>query len=311
MQAAAEIPPAAAPVRERLPAGPFVKWAGGKGQLLSQLEPFFPRPGAYRRYFEPFLGGGAVYFHLQPSSAILTDLNEELITAYQVIRDDLDTLLVSLRKHQDSREYFYRVRDELPLERMTPVQRASRFIFLNKRGYNGLYRVNSKGKFNVPAGRYKTPPRIFDEDNLRAVSRLLRGADLTVRPYEQALASASSGDFVYLDPPYEPLSATAYFTSYTKDRFDEADQARLAELLHELDRRGARFLLNNHDTPRLRRMYAGFNIDVAIASRMINSRADKRGGVAELIVTNYEPSPAATGEGRVRVPIRVTDSHAG
>ena len=289
MQAAAALAgPAAAPVAERLPAGPFVKWAGGKGQLLTQLEPFFPAPGSYRRYFEPFLGGGAVYFHLQPGVAELSDLNEDLITAYTVIRDDLDALLVSLRRHQDTQEYFYRVRDELPLERMTPVQRASRFIFLNKRGYNGLYRVNSKGKFNVPFGRYKTQPRIFDEDNLRAVSRLLRGATFAVRSYEEALTSAGVGDFVYLDPPYQPLSATAYFTGYTKDRFDEADQARLAELLHELDRRGARFLLNNHDTPQLRRMYAGFHIDVAIASRMINSRADKRGGVAELIVTNYD-----------------------
>jgi DNA adenine methylase len=277
----------------KLAASPFVKWAGGKGQLLSQLNPFFPPPSSYGRYFEPFLGGGAVYFHLQPARAVLSDLNEELITTYEVIRDKLDDLLASLQKHKDGAEYYYWVR-ALPRERkLSDVQRASRFIFLNKRCYNGLYRVNSKGEFNVPIGRHKTPPRIFDEANLRATSRLLRGAELRVASYEMSLALAGKGDFVYLDPPYQPLSATAYFTSYTKVSFGEADQARLAEVLQELDSRGARFLLNNHDTPSLRRMYAGFNMGVAMASRMINSRADKRGEVAELIVTNYEPQPDA------------------
>jgi DNA adenine methylase len=287
MQAAAVS--ASAP-NARVAVTPFVKWAGGKGQLLAQLEPFFPPPGSYVRYFEPFLGGGAVYFHLQPARAVLSDLNEELVNTYEVIRDQLDELLTSLQKHQDGAEYYYWVR-QLPRERaLTDVQRASRFIFLNKRCYNGLYRVNSKGEFNVPIGRYKNPPRIFDETNLRRISGLLRGAELRNTSYELALERAGRGDFVYLDPPYAPLSATAYFTSYTKDSFGDADQARLAEILRELDRRGARFLLNNHDTRSLRRMYAGFNIDVAMASRMINSKADRRGGVKELIVTNYEPN---------------------
>jgi len=270
----------------RLQASPFVKWAGGKGQLLSQLEPFFPPPRSYRRYFEPFLGGGAVFFHLQPERAVLSDMNDELITAYQVIRDQLDELLASLRRHKDEPEYFYKVRELAP-QALTPVRRASRFIFLNKRCYNGLYRVNSKGGFNVPLGRYKSPPRIFDEPNLRKVSALLKAADLRVASYEEVLAEAGKGDFVYLDPPYQPLSATAYFTSYTKAAFGEADQARLAEVLHELDRSGARFLLNNHDTLHLRRLYNGFHLDMATAKRNINSRADRRGTVAELIVTNY------------------------
>ena len=263
-------------------ASPFLKWAGGKGQLLSQLTPFFPPPGSYRRYFEPFLGGGAVYFHLQPNRAFLSDLNDELVNTYEVIRDRLDVLLASLRKHKDGPEYYYWVR-ALPQERkLTDVQRASRFIFLNKRCYNGLYRVNSRGEFNVPIGRYKTPPRIFDEANLRSISSLLRGAELRTTSYELALERAGQGDFVYLDPPYAPPSATAYFTSYTKDSFGDADQARLAEILRELDRRGARFLLNNHDTRSLRRMYAGFNIDVAMASRMIEQprRQTRRGGRA-------------------------------
>src|SRR5712692_4777399 len=286
MQAAAV---ARAEAEGRQNASPFIKWAGGKGQLLGQLEPFFPAPGTYRRYFEPFLGGGAVFFHLQPARAVLTDLNDELINAYEVIRDHLDELLDSMRKHHDDTEYFYWVRALSP-DQLNPVRRASRFIFLNKRCYNGLYRVNSKGLFNVPIGRYKHPPRIFDEDNLRSISGLLRHAELRAGSYELVLARAGAGDFVYLDPPYQPLSPTANFTRYTKASFDEADQARLAEVLHELDGRGARFLLNNHDTRQLRRMYGGFHIEMATANRMINSRADRRRGVAELIVTNYQPA---------------------
>jgi len=274
--------------RGRLPTTPFLKWAGGKGQLLSQLGPFFPTPGTYNRYFEPFLGGGAVFFYLQPRKAMLSDLNAELINAYEVIRDRLDDLLKSLRKHQDDTDYYYAVRAYDP-ETLDAVRRASRFIFLNKRCYNGLYRVNSKGLFNVPIGRYKSPPRIFDEQNLRNVSLLLRRAEVRLASYELALERATKGDFVYLDPPYQPLSATANFTRYTKVSFEEQDQIRLADLLHELDRRGARFLLNNHDTPLQRRLYSRFRVDVATASRMINSRADRRGGVSELIITNYDP----------------------
>jgi DNA adenine methylase len=250
------------------------------------MAPFFPRPSSYRRYFEPFLGGGAVFFHLQPGQAVLSDLNEELINVYITIRDQLDELLASLLRHGDGAEYYYYVR-QLPAEKLSRVRRASRFIYLNKWCYNGLYRVNSEGRFNVPRGRYKTPPRIFDEDNLRNVAALLARATVRVASYEEALADAGRGDFVYLDPPYQPLSATANFTRYTKDSFDEADQARLAQVLHHLHRRGARFMLNNHDTPLLRRLYDGFSIEVATANRMINSRADRRKGVAELIVTNY------------------------
>lgn len=282
-----DVPAAAAP-RQRLAASPFVKWAGGKGQLLSQLDPFFPPDGTYHRYFEPFLGGGAVFFHLQPQRAVLSDLNEELINAYEVIRDHLDELLASLSRHQPTEEHYYFVRNLQPSE-LTKVRRASRFIYLNKWCYNGLYRVNSKGQFNVPRGRYKTPPRVFDPANLKSVSQLLQHAHIGVESYDSALSKAGPGDFVYLDPPYQPLSATANFTRYTKDSFEESDQVQLAQALHDLDRRGARFLLNNHDTLLLRRLYQGFNLSVATANRMINSRADRRGGVAELIVTNYPP----------------------
>lgn len=276
---------AAVPVsRERLPAGPFVKWAGGKSQLLNQLTPFFPEPATYHRYFEPFLGGGAVFFHLQPERAVLSDLNEDLINVYEVIRDHLESLVRSLKQHQPTEEYYYELRDH-PSPDLNTVGRASRFIYLNKWCYNGLYRVNSKGQFNVPRGRYKTPPRTFDDDNLRNVSLLLKGARLQVASYQEALAEAGEGDFVYLDPPYEPLSATAYFTRYTKESFD---QVKLAEVVDALDRRGARFLLNNHETDHQRRLYGRFNMETVMASRMINSRPDRRGGVAELIITNYD-----------------------
>lgn len=273
---------------------PFLKWAGGKGQLLSQLARFFPKPGSYKRYFEPFLGGGAVFFHLQPPVAILSDLNAELINVYRVIKEELPALKDALKKHElqeqdDGDEtYYYWVRS-LRLGRLTPVQQAARFIYLNKRCYNGLYRVNSKGEFNVPRGRYKTASRIFDETNLLNVSLLLRGADLRAASFDIVLAEAGAGDFVYLDPPYQPLSSTANFTSYTKDSFGPADQAKLAEILHELDQRGALFLLNNHKTESLLHMYGDFHINVARANRMINSRVDRRGLVEELIVTNYVP----------------------
>ena len=270
-----------------LAASPFVKWAGGKGQLLAQLEPFFPSPTTYRRYFEPFLGGGAVFFHLQPRLAILSDLNEELINAYRIVRDQLDQLIASLRRHKDDEEYYYYVRG-LPVRKLNPVRRASRFIFLNKRCYNGLYRVNKKGQFNVPKGKYRTPPRIFDERNLRNVSLALKDVKLAVGSYDAVLKEASRGDFVYLDPPYQPLSETAYFTAYTERSFKFDDQMALANLMRDLDKRGVSFLLNNHDVDTLLRLYAGFNIQRAVANRMINSRADRRKGISELIVTNYE-----------------------
>ena len=290
MQAAVPLPwqevAAAAPyLSSRLAVVPFVKWAGGKGQLLGQLAPFFPPAASYRRYFEPFLGGGAVFFHLQPRQAVLSDLNDELMNAYSVIRDRLEPLITALREHRDDDAYYYALREVHP-SRLDDVERASRFIFLNKRCYNGLYRVNRKGFFNVPKGKYRTPPRIFDEGNLRRVSTLLANARLNAAPYDRALEEAQAGDFVYLDPPYQPLSSTSYFTAYTKDSFTLADQRHLAEVLRELDARGVRFILNNHDTDELRALYTGFRIEVALASRMINSRADRRGEVRELIVTN-------------------------
>lgn len=270
-------------------ASPFVKWAGGKSQLLAQLAPFLPSRSSFRRYFEPFLGGGAVFFRLQPHDAVLSDVNDELVNAYRVVRDSLPELLRNLAQHtRDDRQYYYYMRAQQPKD-LTLAGRAARFMFLNKRCYNGLFRVNRKGEFNVPIGRYKTPPKIFDERNLTAVSRLLQGAQIRCDSYEEVLREAQAGDFVYLDPPYQPLSATANFTSYTKERFSFPDQQRLASLTSDLDARGVMFLLSNSAAPELIHLYKGFHVTTAKASRQINSRADRRGHIDELIVANRLP----------------------
>jgi DNA adenine methylase len=263
---------------------PFVKWAGGKGQLLAQLDPHFPRH--FRRYLEPFVGGGAVFFHLQPHQSVLGDSNEELINAYRVIRDTPDDLIASLEQHRYESDYYYEVRSRDP-QSLSDVERASRFIFLNKTCYNGLYRVNKKGQFNVPFGRYATPPRIFDTDNLRGVSRLLGTTELVCASYEQTVQRAEPGDFVYFDPPYHPLTATANFTRYTQIAFTDFDQFWLAQAFRTLSERGVFVMLNNSDTPLVRWLYKDLRVVEAKANRAINSDPAKRKPVVELIITNY------------------------
>jgi len=265
-------------------AKPFLKWAGGKARLLSQYRPYFPDLGA-ATYHEPFLGGGAVYFRLAPSNARLADLNEELVLCYQVVRDHPAKLISDLRRHRTDREYFYKVRGTDPA-RLDSVRRASRIIFLNKTCYNGLYRVNRDGQFNVPYGRYARPV-ICDAENLRTASRALRSARLSVGPFEVVLDHARRGDFVYFDPPYQPLSPTSSFTAYTHGAFGEADQRRLGAVFAELDRRGCRVMLSNSDTPLVRGLYRGFQLIEVRASRSINSVGSRRGRVGELLVLNY------------------------
>ena len=265
-------------------ARPFLKWAGGKARLLSQYQPYFPDLGA-ATYHEPFLGGGAVYFHLAPSKARLADLNEELVLCYEVVRDHPAELIADLHRHRTDRKYFYKVRGTDPA-RLGPVRRASRLIFLNKTCYNGLYRVNRSGRFNVPYGRY-TRPVICDAENIRAASRALRSARLGVEPFEAVLGHGRPGDLVYFDPPYQPLSPTASFTAYTHGAFGEADQRRLAVVFAELDRRGCRVMLSNSDTPLVRRLYKGFRLIEVRASRSINSVGSRRGRVGELLVLSF------------------------
>lgn len=265
-------------------ATPFIKWAGGKGQLLAQLSPAFP--ARFRKYLEPFVGGGAVFFYLQPRCAILGDSNEELINCYRVIRNTLDRLIASLKQHYYDSDYFYEMRSRDPAT-LSDLERASRFIFLNKTCYNGLYRVNRQGRFNVPFGRYARPPRIFDEENLRAVSRLLQDCELVCGSYEATIQCAEPSDFVYFDPPYHPLSPTANFTRYTQPAFSDFDQLWLAQAFRTLTERGCHVMLNNSDTPLVRWLYQDHRIREARANRAINSDPSKRKPVTELIITNY------------------------
>lgn len=263
---------------------PPVKWAGGKGQLISQFEPLFPKQN-FNLYIEPFVGGGAVYFHLLPPAAIIIDNNPELINFYLVVRDNLEPLLVDLEKHQNNKEYYYRVRALNP-NKMDAVSRASRFLYLNKTGYNGLWRVNKKGRHNVPFGQYKNP-KIADKENLQQVSRVLQRAEIILGDFSKAVDFALPGAFIYLDPPYHPLSETANFTSYTSNSFGVNDQQRLAEVFKQLDEKGCQVMLSNSDTPFIRELYKGYDIKVVYARRAINCCAEKRGPISELVIRNY------------------------
>jgi DNA adenine methylase len=262
---------------------PFLKWAGGKGQLLEQYAPLFPR--RYRRYHEPFLGGGAVFFHLRPTRATLADDNAELIDCYRAIREDLRGVLEALRPHVYEKDHFYAVRALDPTG-LALAERAARTIFLNRTCFNGLYRVNSKGRFNVPFGRYDNPT-IADVPNLRACAVALRRVRLECAPFASVVERARRGDFVYFDPPYHPVSKTACFTAYGAGGFRAEDQRELARVYAELDRRGVLVMLSNSDAPLVRELYDGFRLVEIRASRAINSKATKRGAVRELVVLNY------------------------
>lgn len=267
---------------------PFVKWVGGKTQLLSELVNRIP--GDISRYYEPFVGGGALFFNLQPQRACLTDINPDLVNLYVVVRDKVDELIEDLGRHVYEKEYFYRIRGvdrTLEYGAWTAVQRASRFIYLNKTCYNGLYRVNSKGQFNAPFGRY-TNPTILDAENLYACHVALQKTVVEVADFYSVRRRIRADDFVYFDPPYAPLSATAKFTSYTKNGFDVDMQYALRDLCRALDKRSIRFMLSNSSAPLILDLYAEFNIEFVYATRSINSKAGKRGKIPEVVVTNYE-----------------------
>lgn len=274
-------------------AQPFLKWAGGKAQLLAQFEPFFP--SSIHSYCEPFLGGGAVFFHLKarfPKMRVaLRDNNKELINCYQVVRDQVLELMSALDAHLEhfrakGGSYYYEVRKQHNLSE--ELERAARMIFLNKTCYNGLYRVNNRGQFNVPVGSYR-PERVslYDRANLLAASRALGDADLLVQDFRQTLKAAREGDFLYVDPPYYPLSRTANFTSYTQENFGPAEQEELAQLVAQAARRGARVMLSNSDTPITRRLYAQFRLHTVQARRAVNCDGAKRGRISELVALTY------------------------
>ncbi len=277
---------------------PFVKWAGGKSQLLSQFEPHFP--ATFERYMEPFVGGGAVFFHLYQrgwlagKDAVLIDRLEELMNSYRVIQNQAENLIDELQRHEAHKldaDYYYEVRGwdrHADHVRRSDVERAARFLFLNHTCYNGLYRVNKRGQFNVPFGRYRNPT-ICDADNLRAVSQALQGVTLLVGDFSRCLDVAAAGDFVYLDPPYHPVSDTANFTSYTAADFGVEDQRRLADLFQKLDGRGCQAMLSNSCTAFVRDLFASYEQVEVQAMRFISSRGDDRGAIPELLVMNrYE-----------------------
>ncbi len=270
---------------------PFLKWVGGKGQLLGDLMPHLERAQPFGRYHEPFVGGGALFFaayrggSLPRKQAFLSDNNKRLIDAYQGVKEYVEQVIELLHDHKERHchDHYYAVRAQVPED---VAGRAARIIYLNRTCFNGLFRENSKGLFNVPIGKYKNP-MICDEENLRAVSEALGKARVESRPFEAVLDSAKTGDFVYFDPPYHPVSDTANFTSYDKAGFGETEQRRLAEVFAELDQRSVKALLSNSYTPLVRELYKGFRVGRVSARRAVNSRADRRGAVSEALVRNF------------------------
>jgi DNA adenine methylase len=272
---------------------PFLKWAGGKSQLLGRLRTCVP--SSYDRYFEPFLGGGALFFSLRPAKGVLGDINREIVDCYTAVRDDVGGLVRALRNHRYDTDHYYAVRDADPAA-LSLVERAARTIFLNKTGFNGLYRVNRAGKFNVPFGRY-AKPAICDEENLRACSAALANAELVAGDFACVAARAKAGDFVYFDPPYVPLSRTAAFTAYAPGGFDLDAQSRLAAFFGKLAARGVALLLSNSDVPEIRKLYARYRIHTVAATRAINSNATRRGPVKEVLVHHLN-----NGDRRTKAP---------
>lgn len=272
---------------------PFVKWVGGKRQLLKQFRNLALYPPelfdpVVNTYYEPFVGGGAVFFDLLPESAELSDLNEELVITYNVIKDDIDELIALLKKHIYSKEYYLEVRAK-NVEDLSDVEIASRFIFLNRTGFNGLYRVNKKGQFNVPFGRYNNPI-ICDEENLRHVSKELQNVTIKHQDYKAVLKTATRGDFIYFDPPYYPINRTSSFTAYTSEGFLEKEQIELRDTFVELHKRGCFVMLSNSDTPYINELYLGIKgvtVHKITAGRAINSKGSGRGKITEVLVTNY------------------------
>ena len=268
---------------------PFLKWAGGKTNLLGQYEPLFPEWSG--DYFEPFIGSGAVFFFLsarqEERNYYLSDLNREIVDAFCAVRDDVEGVIKLLAKHQQlhSKDYFYQVRGLVP-QNLSALEKAARTIYLNKTCFNGLYRVNKKGEFNVPMGNYKKPS-ILQIETLKAASRALSSADLSTGHYSVLVDKAQAGDFIYLDPPYHPLSKTAMFTNYVAQAFGEKDQMELAEVVTALSKKGCLVMESNSNTDFIKDLYKGFKIQEVWARRSINREKSKRGAITELVVTNF------------------------
>lgn len=271
---------------------PFLKWVGGKRQLIPEIKKMLPKGIANRPYYEPFIGGGALLFDLQPKQAVINDYNEELINVYCVIRDNPNELIEDLKKHKNTAEYFYEIRslDRQPLfNNLTKVERASRIIYLNKTCYNGLYRVNNAGEFNSPFGKYKNP-NIINEPVIKAVSKYLNLNQIQISnsDYEVILRDIPANSFVYLDPPYHPVSETSNFTGYIQGGWNESEQLRLRDVCNKLNANGVKFLLSNSASDFIKEIYSAYNIKTVQANRAVNSISSKRGQVNEFLICNYE-----------------------
>lgn len=270
---------------------PVVKWVGGKRQLLKEIRPLLPEQ--ITEYGELFLGGGAVLFDLQPKCAVVNDLNINLIETYEVIRDSVDELIEQLKTFKNTRECYYETRDQdrdpAIYEELTKIERAARLLYLNKTCFNGLYRVNQAGEFNTPFGAYKNP-NFVNEEMLKAVSEYLTSAEITFLSgdYKTAAEQLSEGAFVYLDPPYDPVTHTANFTGYQAGGFTRNDQEALKNLCDQLNERGIKFLLSNSATPFIKNLYRDYTVTTVQARRSVNSNALKRGAVEEVLVRNYD-----------------------
>jgi DNA adenine methylase len=268
-------------------AQPFLKWAGGKRQLLSEIAKHIPP--RINTYYEPFVGGGAVFFDLYNKKlfkkAQLSDLNKDLINTYMAIQKLLPAVITRLKNMPYEQDFYYKTRAQDP-NNMSPSGEAARMIYLNRTCFNGLYRVNKKGKFNVPMGRYKNP-KILDAALLKAVSAALKKVTISHLDFENAVVGADETSFIYFDPPYLPLSETSSFTAYDACGFCYDEQVRLARLMFSLKELNIRALLSNSDTPETRKLYKGLEIHTVFAKRRINSKGDKRGKVTELLVRTY------------------------
>ena len=272
------------------PAQPFIKWVGGKGRLLHQLTPLLPSGVELMRHVEPFTGGGALFFSRQPERALLCDINPALVRTYQTIRNDVYGVINSLSKlaaKGNSEETYYAARTSYnSTTKKSDREHTALFIYLNKTCFNGLHRVNKKGEFNVPHGRYANP-RILDTEGLLAASEALQNAEIKRAGFEDLLENARPGDFVYLDPPYAPLTETANFTAYAQDGFGAKEQTMLRDVYRALDRRGCRLMLSNSDVPMIRELYREWRIDTVMAPRAVSCDAKSRNSVSEVVVRNY------------------------
>ena len=267
----------------------LVKWAGGKKQLIDQFELYFPKK--VERYIEPFVGGGAVAFHIikryEPKEVIISDINEELINAYNVVKTDVENLIPLLKKYKEkhSKEEFYKIR-EIDHNTLSNLEKAARFIYLNKTCFNGLYRVNSKGKFNVPMGSYKNP-NIIQEEKLIFISKLLKNVEIKVMSFENIISLAKKEDFIYFDPPYYPLKNKDSFTTYTRINFLEKDHEELSKIFQKLDKKDCLLMKSNSNTNFIKSLYSNYKITQVNAKRMINCDSNKRGKIKEIVIRNY------------------------